>query len=152
MSSPSLSLDTEKALKTFILAQNLFNPAIDIHAAHETDLADEGNYLAIICSLPDWYSLGGYNAILNLTFKVATQVNDSTMRAVQIQAHADRSGAVIDLLCEQRFNAIKNALNISAVPVHLEFDTWEQTEHSESRTEVQLVSELRYEFWVHLTF
>jgi hypothetical protein len=152
MSSPSLQLDVEKALKTFIASQNIFTPAIDIHAARETDLALDGTYLALVSSPPDWYQLGGQNAVLPVVFKFATQVNDPATRAASNIAHAARTGALIDLLCEQRFGAVRAALNLQAISAFLQFDVWCEEKSEESHTDTQVVTSLDYEFIVHLTF
>jgi hypothetical protein len=152
MSSPSLQLDAEKALKTFITSRNLFNPAIDIHCARETDLATDGTYLAIESQPPDWYQLGYQNAVMLIVFKFATQVNDPALRAFRNLAHSTRTGALIDLLCIQRFDATRTALNLSAGPSFLYFDCWEEEKAEEGHTDTQVVTSLTYEFVVHLTF
>jgi hypothetical protein len=156
MINPSLQLDLENALKSYLTGISVINSA-PIYAAHGTEKAPDGTYLAIRAEPPDWYALGGYNATVLVQFICATQVSDPDARNAADAAHALRTGALIDLLSMQRFNEIKAALNPPAFPpdmrpwAGLGFDAWEQDASvSDAPTETQVVTTLPYEFVVHL--
>ena len=157
MASPSLQLDLENALKSYITGITLFSPAINIHAAHGTETDTTGTYLGISALPPDYYQLGGYNPVVIVKFQFATQVSDPDTRSAADDDHAIRTGALIDLLSQQRFDAVKAALNAPAYPfpdnrlwAGIGFDAWEEDTHEDTRTETQVVTTLGYEFVVHL--
>jgi hypothetical protein len=155
MINPSLQLDLENALKSYLSGVSPINSA-PIYAAHGTEKAPDGTYLAIRAMPPNWYTWGGYNAAVIVAFQFATQVSDPDTRTAVDAAHALRTGALIDLLSMQRFNEIKAALNVPLVPPDvrpwkgLGFSAWEEDEHADAPTETQVVTTLSYEFVVHL--
>src|SRR4051794_38644844 len=117
MSSPSIQLDLEKALKAFITAQNIFAaPARDIHAAHELDKVPDGTFLLIICEQPpDWETMV-INAIIPARFELATAVKNPDSRSASAIRHGTDFGKLIELFSDQNYAAVITALNAPAAP------------------------------------
>jgi hypothetical protein len=157
VAAPSVQLALENALKSYITGITLFSPTIPIHAGHATESETTGTYLAIMAEPPDYYTLGGYNAQVIVTFRFATQAADPDDRTDAAAAHAARTGALIDLLSQQRFNEVLAALTPPAFPFPdnrawkgLGFSSWEEEKRDDSRTQTEVVTDLSYEFVVHL--
>jgi hypothetical protein len=157
MSEPSIQLDLETALKNYITGISLFDPSVPIYAGHSTEFAQKGTYVAINANPPDWYALGGQNPVLEVQFQFATEVVDPDARAEADTEHATRTGALIDLLSQQRFKEVLIALNPPVFPFPdnrpwkgLGFDAWEQNPGEDTRTDTQVLTTLLYEFVVHL--
>jgi hypothetical protein len=159
MPQPSIQLDLENALKSYLTGISLFVPPVPIYAAHATESGQsDGTYLAISAAPPDWYSLGGYNALDLISFEFYTEVADPDTRAAADTAHAVRTGALIDLFSQQRFNEVLGQLNFyGSNPIFdtrpwkgLGFSAWEEDTHEDKREEKRVVTTLRYEFIVQL--
>jgi hypothetical protein len=158
MAAPSIQLDLENALKSYLTGISLFVPAIPIVASHATESASDGTFVSIKADTPDWYALGGYNAQINVVFEFATKVSDPDVRDAQDIAHSVRTGSLIELLSMQNFAQAKGQLNPPAFPIPdtrpwkgLGFSAWEEiAPPAEERSETQIVTRLAYEFVVQL--
>ena len=158
MASPSIQLDLENALKTYLTGISLFVPAVPIVASHATETVVDGTYVSIKADPSDWYSLGGYNAQINVVFEFGTKVSDPDVRNGADIAHSVRTGNLIEWLSMQNFAQMKGQLNPPAFPIPdtrpwkgLGFSAWEEiAPPGEERSETQIVTRLAYEFVVQL--
>jgi hypothetical protein len=158
MASPSIQLDLENALKSYLTGITAFVPPIPIYASHATEFAADGTYLAIKADPPDWYALGGFNAQINVVFEFATKVSDPDVRDGADIAHSVRTGNLIELLSMQNFYSMLGELNPPLWPrpdnrpwKGLGFSAWEEiAPPAEQRSTTQVVTYLAYEFVVEL--
>jgi hypothetical protein len=157
MSSPSIQLDLEKALKAFITAQAIMSaPARPIYSAHEFGKDPEGTFLNIIADPPDWETMV-INAIVRVTFELATLIKDPGTRTTAAVRHSTDLGRLIELLSQQNFAVALAALNIPTVGpdtrtwTGLGFTGWEAQEpEPDGTTDTQIVSRLPYLFEIFL--
>src|SRR5215472_1856970 len=158
MASPSIQLDLENALKSYLTGISLFVPAVPVVASHGTESAADGTYVSIKAEPPDWYALGGYNAQINVVFEFGTKVSDPDVRNAADIAHSVRTGNLIEWLSMQNFAQAKGQLNAPAFPIPdtrpwkgLCFSAWEEmAPPAEERSETQIITRLAYEFIVQL--
>jgi len=158
MASPSIQLDLENALKSYLTGISLFVPAVPVFASHGTESAADGTYVSIKAEPPDWYALGGYNAQINVVFEFGTKVSDPDVRNAADIAHSVRTGNLIEWLSMQNFAQAKGQLNAPAFPIPdtrpwkgLGFSAWEEmAPPAEERSETQIITRLAYEFIVQL--
>jgi hypothetical protein len=162
MSASSLQLALETVLKTWIVAQsaNPFFTAANIHCGHGAETLNEetSDYLSIIASLPRGSTPGHPEPLVR--FELVTSAAEEALRTSQVQAHANRLSALIDLFTfddsaanEAIFQTRLAALTAAAAASGFGFTGWERSpEPDEDGTteKNQLVAKLSFTFELYL--
>jgi hypothetical protein len=151
----AIDWDLANALQSYLSGISPIN-SVPIFAM-QTAKALDGSFLSIMPEAADWYTLGGFNASTIVDFQFSTQASDPDLRVQVDDDHAARVGALVDLFSLQRFTAVLAQLNFYGSNPFLDtrpwkglgFDTWEEDSRSESHTDTQIVTSLKYEFVVH---
>lgn len=157
MAQPSLQLDVESALRSFLALQNIsgysFQNIYRAHAREKIDPDTKGTYLGIIADTPDWEMLV-VNAIIKVTFEVVSAGMQDHEAAPRNSAdHAQRSGQIVQLFSQQAFTDTLAGLNNSASAFQLGFTGFEAQKPEPDGTSqdgTQLITRLSYIFEVYL--
>jgi hypothetical protein len=149
----SIQLPFEKALKAFLVSQNLsaFFVAQNIFCAHEKTKLDQKSWLAIIAGLP--LPLTHRDTVLacRVQFEVATHLSDPVLRLGAVADHADRVGLLMQMFSEVNgLDTLAAFMDENAAWRGIGISGWEPEPPTDGQTETQIVATVPYLFKVYL--